>query len=52
MQTQGINNSLKCNNFPIIRLPEGEKEKGTEGLFEQIIPEKNPNLVKETGSKT
>ena len=39
---------MKCNNMHIIRVPEEERKKGTEGLFEQIIAENFPNLGKET----
>ena len=41
--------TIKCNNFHIIEFPEEEKrEKGTEGLFEEIAAENIPNLGKET----
>ena len=41
---------MKCNNIPILGVPEEEEwGKGAEGLFEQIIAEDFPNLGKETG---
>ena len=40
--------SLKCSNMWIIGVPEGEEEnQETEILFEQIMKENFPNLVKE-----
>lgn len=45
-----LSNSIKRNNIHIIRVPEDEeREKGAEGLFEQIIDENFPNLGKEIG---
>ena len=46
-----LSNSIKHNNICIIRFPEEEREKGAEGLFEQIIPESFPNLGKETDTQ-
>ena len=44
-----LSDSIKHNNIHIIGVPEEEgKEKGVEGLFEQIIAENFPNLEKET----
>ena len=41
-------NNFKCSNIQIIGVPEGEvEEKEIENLFEQIIKENFPNLVKE-----
>ena len=35
-----LRNSMKCNNIHVIGVPEHEeREKGAEGLFEQIIAE-------------
>ena len=35
--------NIKCNDFHIIRVPEGEeREKGPEKIFEEIIVEKLP----------
>ena len=40
--------NLKCSNIQIIGVPEGEKQQQEiENLFEQIIKENFPNLVKE-----
>ena len=42
-----LRNLLKCNNIWIIGISEGEeREKGTEGLFEQIVAENFLNLWK------
>ena len=42
-----LNDTIKCNDFRIIRIPEEEeKEKGVENLFEEIIAENNPKLGK------
>ena len=39
---------MKCNNIQIIGVPEGEeREQGIENLFEEIMTEIFPNLVKE-----
>ena len=39
---------IKCNNIRIIRVPEGgEREKGREKIFEEIIVENFPNMGKE-----
>lgn len=44
-----LSNSIKCSNIRIMGVPEdGEREKGAEGLFEQIIAEDFPNLRKDT----
>ena len=40
--------SIKCNNIPIIVVPEREeREKGPEKIFEEIIVENFPNMGKE-----
>lgn len=39
------------NNIHIIGVPEEEREKGAENLFEDIIAENIPKVVKETGIK-
>ena len=40
--------NLKCSNIRIIGVPEGEEQhQETENLFEQIMKENFPNLVKE-----
>ena len=39
---------MKCNNICIIGIPEGEAaEQGIENLFEKVITENFPNLMKE-----
>ena len=44
-----LRDNLKCSNIRIIEVPEGEEQQqGIENLFEQIMKEKFPNLVKET----
>ena len=40
---------MKCSNIRIIGVPEGEEQQQEiENLFEQIMKENFPNLVKET----
>ena len=40
---------MKCSNVRIIGIPEEvEKERGLEEIFEQVVAENFPNLVKET----
>ena len=43
-----LSDSIKCNSIQIIGVPGGEREKGGEGLFEEIIAENFPNFGKET----
>ena len=39
---------VKCNNIYIIGIPEGEEEEqGTENLFEKVMMENFPNLMRE-----
>ena len=46
---KGLWDNMKCTNIWIIRAPGGEeREKGTENLFQEIMAENFPNLVKET----
>ena len=41
-------NNIKCTNIQIIGVPEEEeKKKGYEKIFEEIIVENFPNIVKE-----
>ena len=52
-ESQGENQRTKCfnetNNIHIIEVPEeGEREKGAEGVLEQIIAENFPSMGKET----
>ena len=43
-----LRDNIKCNNIRIIEVPEGgEREKGPEKLFEEIIVENFPNMGKE-----
>ena len=39
--------NIKCTNIRIIQVPEEEKKKGAEKLFEEIIFENFPNMGKE-----
>ena len=44
--------NLKCSHIPIIEMPEGEqKEQKTGNLFEKLMKENFPNLVKEIDMK-
>ena len=43
-----ISDSMKCNNIHIIGVLEEEREKGAEGILEQIIAENFLNVGKET----
>ena len=38
---------MKCNNIRIIGIPEGEEEQGIEKLFEKVMMENFPNLMRE-----
>ena len=38
---------MKCNNVHIIGIPEGEEEQGIENLFEKVLMENFPNLMRE-----
>ena len=40
--------NIKCTNVRLIGVPEGEKKKGYEKIFEDIIVENFPNMEKET----
>ena len=39
--------NIKCTHIGIIGVPEEEKKKGTEKIFEEIIAENFPNMGKE-----
>ena len=39
--------NIKCTNIRIIGVPEEEKKKGSEKIFEQTIVENFPNMGKE-----
>ena len=44
--------NIKCNNIRIIEVPEGgEREKGPEKIFEEIIVENFPNMGKEIATQ-
>ena len=42
---------IRCTNFQIIGVPEEEKNKGHEKIFEEIIVENFPNMEKEIVNK-
>ena len=42
-----MQDNMKCNNICIIEIPEREEEQGTENLFEKVIMENFPNLMRE-----
>ena len=41
--------NIKCTNTQIIGVPEEEKKKGSEKIFEEIIVDIFPNMGKEIG---
>ena len=43
-----MQDNMKCNNIHIIGIPEGKKEEqGIENLFEKVMMENFPNLMRE-----
>ena len=47
-QLREMQNNMKCNHIHIIEIPEGEEdEQGIESLFEKILMENFPNLIRE-----
>ena len=43
-----MQDNTKCNNICIIQIPEGEEEEqGIENLFEKVMMENFPNLMRE-----
>ena len=43
-----MQDNMKCNNICIIGIPEGEEEEqGVENLFEKVMMENFPNLMRE-----
>ena len=43
-----MQDKMKCNNIHIIGIPEGEEEEqGIENLFEKVMMENVPNLMRE-----
>ena len=44
-----MQDNMKCNNIHIIGIPEGEEEEqGIENLFEKVMMENIPNLMRES----
>ena len=43
--------NIKCTNIQIIGVPEEEKNKGYEKIFEEIIVENFPNIEKEIANQ-
>ena len=43
--------NINHNNICIIRVPEGDREKGPKKIFEEIILKNFPNMVKEIATK-
>ena len=43
--------NIKCTNIRIIGVPEEEKKKGLEKIFEEIIAENLPNMEKEIANQ-
>ena len=39
--------NIKCTNICIIAVPEEERQKGSEKIFEEVIAENFPNMRKE-----
>ena len=47
-----MQDNMKCNNIHIIGIPEGEEEEqGIENLFEKVMMENFPNLMREKVTK-
>ena len=42
-----MQDNMKCNNIRIIGISEGEEEQGIENLFEKVMMENFPNLMRE-----
>ena len=42
-----MRDNMKHNNICIIGIPEGEEEQGIENLFEKVMMENLPNLMRE-----
>ena len=48
-----MQDNMKCNNIHIIGIPEGEEEEqGIENLFEKVVMENFPNLMREKVTKS
>ena len=47
-----MQDNMKCNNIHIIGIAEGEEEEqGIENLFEKVMMENYPNLMREKGTQ-
>ena len=46
-----MQHNMKCNNIRIIGIPEGEEEQGIENLFEKVMMETFPNLMREKNTQ-
>ena len=42
-----LQDKMKCNNIHIIGIPEREGDQGIENLFEKVMMENFPNLMRE-----
>ena len=42
-----MKDNMKCNNIRIMGIQEEEEEQGIENLFEKVMMENFPNLMKE-----
>ena len=43
-----MQDNMKCNNIRIIGIPQGEEEEeGIQNLFEKVMMENYPNLIRE-----
>ena len=42
-----LKDNMKHNNIHITRIPEGEEDQGIENLFEKVMMENFPNLMRE-----
>ena len=47
-----MQDNLKHNHIHIIGIPEGEEEQGIENLFEKVMMENFPNLMREKVAQT
>ena len=48
-----MQDNMKCDNIHIIGIPEGEEEEqGIENLFEKVMMENFPNLMREKLTKS
>ena len=47
-----MQDNIKCNNICILGIPEGEEKLGIENLFEKVMTENFPNLMREKSHKS